>query len=210
MTKPSPRRAAKLSSRKPAREFEHEESTDQTTSRSANPRKSRSASNDNELKVEKFTGNKKHDSASPNTSEPEPENDPKDKKMNGEKKDETPTGDTTGAAVVTKNPKLQSADAIIRDAGQKLLSSMMKQEWTSIDPVLKQLEKIVADGGDETNIAPLAGVSDPVSVIQSQNSALFALWNGNITTKICINDSSFCQTYVKKQIFRMFFITHIN
>lgn len=39
----------------------------------------------------------------------------------------------------------------------------MKQEWTSIDTVLKQLEKIVAAGGGETHTAPLAGVMDPVT-----------------------------------------------
>lgn len=82
----------------------------------------------------------------------------KDDKKDGKTPDET-------ATTPSEKPKPQSASATIRDAGLKLLSLTMKQEWTSIDPVLKQLEKIVAAGGGETNVAPLAGVADPVSIL---------------------------------------------
>lgn len=145
MSKPNPRRPAKSSSRKPNRETEQDESTDRTTIRSANPSASRPAA----------------------------ENDPKDEDANGDNKDEKTTDDTTTATGAEK-PKPQSAGATIRDAGQKLLSLTMKQEWTSIDPVLKQLEKIVAASGAETNVAPLAGVTDPVSVIKLQNFAFLS------------------------------------
>lgn len=60
-------------------------------------------------------------------------------------------------------PKPQSAGASTRDAAQKLLGLAMKQEWTGIEQVMKALEKAVAASGDEANIAPLAGVLDPVS-----------------------------------------------
>lgn len=79
---------------------------------------------------------------------------------NGDKKD-VKTPDDTGTAPAA--PKPQSASVTIRDAGQKLLTLTMKQEWNSIDPVLKQLEKVVAAGGGETHTAPLAGLADPVS-----------------------------------------------
>lgn len=62
----------------------------------------------------------------------------------------------------TPVPKPPSAGATIRDACQKLLNLTIKQEWTSIDPVLKQLEKIVANSGGE--LKPLVAVSDPVSM----------------------------------------------
>lgn len=132
MSKPNPRRAAKSSSRKQARETEHDESADRTTSRSA---------------------------ANAGGSRAGGDNDPKDD-ANSDKKDGKTPDDTT--ATTPTAPKPQSAGATIRDAGQRLLSLTMKQEWTSIDPVLKQLEKIVAAGGGEANVAPLAGVMDPV------------------------------------------------
>lgn len=84
-----------------------------------------------------------------------------DASSNGDKKD-TKSGDEATAAAVPA-PKPQSAGATIRDAGQRLLSLTMKQEWTSIDPVMKQLEKIVSSGTSEGSAAPLAGVMDPVS-----------------------------------------------
>lgn len=133
MSKPNPRRAAKSSSRKPARETENDESTD---------RASRSAIN-------------------PTTSKTD---DPKDETAKDDKKDGKTPDDPATTTTPSEKPKPQSASATIRDAGLKLLSLTMKQEWTSIDPVLKQLEKIVAAGGGETNVAPLAGVADPVSI----------------------------------------------
>lgn len=98
-------------------------------------------------------------SANPSATRTAGDNDPKDDTANGDKKDGK-TGDD--ATTVPPEKKPASAGAIIRDAGQKLLSLAMKTEWSSIDPVLKQLEKIVAAGGGETNVAPLAGVADPV------------------------------------------------
>lgn len=138
MSKPNPRRAAKSSSRKQARETENDESTDRTASRSA---------------------------ANPSASRATVENDPKDD-TNGDKKDGKTPDDTT--ATTPSAPKPQSAGATIRDAGQRLLSLTMKQEWTSIDPVLKQLEKIVAAAGAEANLAPLAGIMDPVSILNDR------------------------------------------
>lgn len=132
MSKPNPRRAAKSSSRKPARETEHDESTDRASRSAINPATSRA-------------------------------DDTKDETAKDEKKDGKTPDDT--AITPSEKPKpTRSESATIRDAGQKLLSLTMKQEWTSIDPVLKQLEKIVTAGGGETNTAPLAGVADPVSI----------------------------------------------
>lgn len=133
MSKPNPRRAAKSSSRKVARDTEKDESTDRTASRSA---------------------------LAAATSRGAADTDPKDETANGDKKDAKTADDSATAPAA---PKPQSASATIRDAGQKLLSLTMKQEWTSIDPVLKQLEKIVAAAGGEAHTAPLAGVMDPVT-----------------------------------------------
>lgn len=132
MSKPNPRRAAKSSSRKPARETENDESTDRASRSAVNPTTSKT-------------------------------DDPKDETAKDDKKDGK-TPDDPATTTPSEKPKPQSASATIRDAGLKLLSLTMKQEWTSIDPVLKQLEKIVAAGGGETNVAPLAGVADPVSI----------------------------------------------
>lgn len=93
------------------------------------------------------------------------DNDGKDDMPNADKKetksgDEAPTTQTSNTG-----PKPQSASATIRDAGQKLLVLTMKQEWTAIDPILKQLEKIVVAAGSEANLTPLAGVTDPVSIL---------------------------------------------
>lgn len=87
-----------------------------------------------------------------------------DVSANGDKKDPKSGDEAAAAAAAAPAPKPQSAGATIRDAGQKLLSLAMKQEWTSIDPVLKQLEKIVAAGTSEGSLAPLAGVMDMVNI----------------------------------------------
>lgn len=83
------------------------------------------------------------------------DDDTKDDTNSDSKKDASNTEDTPA-------PKPPSAGATIRDACQKLLNLTMKQEWTSIDPVLKQLEKIVANSGGE--LKPLVAVLDPVSM----------------------------------------------
>lgn len=93
------------------------------------------------------------------------DNDGKDDMPNADKK-ETKSGDEAQTTQTSHTgPKPQSAGATIRDAGQKLLVLTMKQEWTAIDPILKQLEKIVVAAGSEANLTPLAGVTDPVSII---------------------------------------------
>lgn len=84
-----------------------------------------------------------------------------------ETKDETnPTADKketkNGEETTAPAPKPQSAGATMRDAANKLLILTMKQEWTSIEPVLKQLEKIAASNSSELSNVPLAGVMDPV------------------------------------------------
>lgn len=84
-----------------------------------------------------------------------------DASTNGDKKETKNVDDATTTSAPA--PKPQSAGATIRDAGQKLLSLTMKQEWTSIDVVMKQLEKIVAAAATEGSAVPLAGVMDPVS-----------------------------------------------
>lgn len=61
-------------------------------------------------------------------------------------------------------PKPQSAGSIVRDAAQKLLGLAMKQEWSSIEPVIKVLEKVVAANSESVNL-PLSSVMDPVSGI---------------------------------------------
>lgn len=126
------------------RETENDESTDRTTSRSA--------------------------AATATTSRTTTDKDPKEDPTASDNKDGKSPDDEKAAPAA---PKPQSAGATIRDAGQKLLSLTMKQEWTGIDTVLKQLEKIVAAGGGETNVAPLAGIMDPVSFAISMKIVSF-------------------------------------
>lgn len=59
--------------------------------------------------------------------------------------------------------KPQSAGSIVRDAGQKLLGLAIKQEWSSVEPVLKVLEKSLATNAENANL-PLSGVMEPVSI----------------------------------------------
>lgn len=144
MSKPNPKRGTKPSSRKTtARDnAEKDESTDRTAPRSAVP------------------GSGSGGGGGGSATRTPTDADAKDEATtNGDKKDVKTPDDTTPAPTA---PKPQSASVTIRDAGQKLLTLTMKQEWNSIDPVLKQLEKVVAAGGGETHTAPLAGLSDPV------------------------------------------------
>lgn len=146
MSKPNPKRGTKSSSRKTtARDnAEKDESTDRTASRSAVP----------------GTGSGGGGGGGGSATRTPTDADAKDEATtNGDKKDVKTPDDTTTAPTA---PKPQSASVTIRDAGQKLLTLTMKQEWNSIDPVLKQLEKVVAAGGGETHAAPLAGLADPV------------------------------------------------
>lgn len=126
------------------RETENDESTDRTTSRSA--------------------------AATATVLRTTTDKDPKEDPTASDNKDGKSPDDEKAAPAA---PKPQSAGATIRDAGQKLLSLTMKKEWTGIDTVLKQLEKIVAAGGGETNVAPLAGIMDPVSFAISMKIVSF-------------------------------------
>lgn len=167
MSKPNPRRAAKSSSRKPtARDTaEKDESTDRTTSRSA---------------VAATGGG---GSATRTPTDP----DAKDETTTNVDKKDVKTPDDTAAATTPAVPKPQSASVTIRDAGQKLLTLTMKQEWNSIDPVLKQLEKVMAAGGGETHTAPLAGLMDPVRFIIQLGYCFFLL----IISDICYTNIHF-------------------
>lgn len=91
------------------------------------------------------------------------DNDGKDDMPNADKKENKSGDEAQAPPTTTTGDKPKSAGVTMRDAGQKLLALTMKQEWTAIDPILKQLEKIVAQAGSEANLMPLAGVMDPVS-----------------------------------------------
>lgn len=154
MSKPNPKRGTKPSSRKTtARDnAEKDESADRTTVRSAVP----------------GSGSGGGGGGGSATRTPT-DADAKDETTTNGDKVKTPDD----AAAAPTAPKPQSASVTIRDAGQKLLTLTMKQEWNSIDPVLKQLEKVVAAGAGETHTAPLAGLADPVSSIKYLS---FKIW----------------------------------
>lgn len=60
-------------------------------------------------------------------------------------------------------PKPPSAGVTTRDSAQKLLNLATKGEWTGVESVVKQLEKSIANLGEEADSTPLAGILDPVS-----------------------------------------------
>lgn len=62
----------------------------------------------------------------------------------------------------TPKPPVSAAQAQ-RDQAQKALNLALKQEWTPLEQTLKQMEKMVAAGGEEVSSTPLAGVMDIVS-----------------------------------------------
>lgn len=137
MSKPNPKRGAKSSTRKTARDADKDDAIDRTQSKSA-------------IGAANAAGTSAADNA-----------ETKDETAsNGDKKDAKTDGEAT---TPIEKPKPPSAGAIVRDAGQKLLGLTMRQEWNSIDPVIKQLEKIVSTTGD-SHTNPLAGVKDPVSI----------------------------------------------
>ena len=72
-------------------------------------------------------------------------------------------GDTESVGSGGKKPG--SAGASTREASLKVLQLSQKGEWPPVDQALKALEKIVAQGGEDTNTSPLLGVIDPVSKI---------------------------------------------
>jgi hypothetical protein len=69
--------------------------------------------------------------------------------------------------------KPQSAGASMRDAAQRILTLALKGEWTAVEGVIKSLEKAVekakAAAEEEIYLAPMAGVSDPVSCCEIAN-----------------------------------------
>lgn len=74
--------------------------------------------------------------------------------------------DASAAAVPERKP--QSAGASMRDAAQKMLTVALKGDWTAAEGIIKSLEKAVekakaAAGDEEIYLAPISGVSDPVS-----------------------------------------------
>lgn len=154
MSKPNPKRGTRSSSRKAtARDAaDKDESADRTASKSAVPGSGSG------------TGGSGGGGGGSATRTPNDADAKDETTTNGDKKDVKTPDDTTATAPTA--PKPQSASITIRDAGQKLLTLTMKQEWNSIDPVLKQLEKVVAAGGGETHTAPLAGLADPVRHIK--------------------------------------------
>lgn len=82
-----------------------------------------------------------------------------------EVKDDSPMdADKPESKIVDDVPQVkpQSAGTIVRDAGQKLLGLAVKQEWSSVEPVLKVLEKTLANS--ENPIPPLVGVMELVSI----------------------------------------------
>ncbi|KAJ9595643.1 hypothetical protein L9F63_013158, partial [Diploptera punctata] len=70
-------------------------------------------------------------------------------------------GDTESVGSGGKKPG--SAGASTREAALKVLQLSQKGEWPPVDQALKALEKIVAQGGEDTNTSPLLGVIDPAS-----------------------------------------------
>lgn len=91
----------------------------------------------------------KSSSASKAVAEKEP--DVKDDgSSNGDKKDAAKNDDFV--------PKPQSAGASTRDTAQRILTLAQKGEWAAVEQTLKNMEKTVANGGDDVNSVPLAGV----------------------------------------------------
>lgn len=148
MSKPNPKRAAKSSTRKP-RDAENDESVDRTQSRSAVPptaNKTLKPADATDAKEETASGSGGGGGGGSGSA------DGNDVKTDGD-----------ASTTPTDKPKPPSAGTTLRDASQKLLNITVRSEWNSIDPVLKQMEKIIAANG-EAYVNPLTGVKDPVSM----------------------------------------------
>lgn len=59
--------------------------------------------------------------------------------------------------------KPSSAGSSNRDAAQRILQLCQKGEWPPAEQAIKNLEKVIASGGEDAGSTPLAGVSDVVS-----------------------------------------------
>lgn len=89
--------------------------------------------------------------------------------------------DASAAALPER--KIQSAGASMRDAAQRILTLALKGEWTAVEGVIKSLEKAVEKAKlaaeEDVFFAPMAGVSDPVSLATPfilHLSRLITLW----------------------------------
>lgn len=69
----------------------------------------------------------------------------------------------TGDQVPGVGSKPGSAGSSNRDAAQRILQICLKGEWPSAEQAIKNLEKVIASGGDDMNTTPLAGVMEVVS-----------------------------------------------
>lgn len=175
MSKPNPKRPAKSSSRKPTARDTGEK--DESADRAASSRSTLAGSGGG-------GGSGAAGGGTGSATRTPTDAEAKDEiTTNGDKKD----AKADDAATTPAAPKPVSASATLRDASQRLLTLTMKQEWNSIDPVLKQMEKIVASGGGELYAAPLAGIMDPVKnkfifhFILIQNYILFFLLSIRMT-----------------------------
>ncbi len=59
-------------------------------------------------------------------------------------------------------PKPGSAGSSTRDAALRILQLCQKGEWPPVEQALKNLEKVVAGGGEDVSPSPLLGVTDTV------------------------------------------------
>lgn len=104
----------------------------------------------------------------------------KDDKKSPSSKEESPsggkddgaslsTGSNGGAPGEPSQPgsKPSSAGATAREGAQRLLGLAARGEWAPVDQLLKSLEKTVQSAGEDGFIAPLAGVLDPVSSVET-------------------------------------------
>lgn len=109
----------------------------------------------------------------------------KDEKKSPSSKEESPVAakddaaggpSSTGSAGGTASTdgtqpgsKPGSAGATTREASQKLLGLTARGEWAPVDQLLKSLEKAVQNVGEDGNVTPLTGVTDPVSLTKKIN-----------------------------------------
>lgn len=87
---------------------------------------------------------------------------------NTEEKEETSSNNGDKKEIKETNgdvPKPPSAGVNMRDAATKILGLAQKGEWSAVEQTLKVLEKLVAAGGEDTITVPMAGILDPVILI---------------------------------------------
>lgn len=79
------------------------------------------------------------------------------------------SGGGGGSDVSQPSSKPGSAGAQVREATQRLLGIATRGEWSAADQVLKILEKAAQSQPEDSHLAPLAGLVDPVSFFGSIN-----------------------------------------